>query len=64
MIMVCLCLFSGSKAPKSKFVAKKVVNTRLVSENLGDEYSGGSNKVHNVRIDPEAQVPQTREATA
>lgn len=62
--MVCLCLFSDSMAPKTKCVAKKAIGMRLVDESSGDEQSGGLNEVHNVRIDPKAQVPQTRATVA
>lgn len=62
--MVCLGSFSGSMAPKTKCLAKRAINIRLMDEDSGNEHSGGSNKIHNIRINPEAQVPQTRASAA
>lgn len=54
LIMVCLCSFSGSTAPKNKCVGKRAINMRLVDENSGDEHSGGLNELQNVYINPKA----------
>lgn len=59
-----ILLFSGNITPKTKRVAKKIVNTRLLDKDSGNEQAGGSNEIQKVWIDLEAQVPQTRAATA
>lgn len=53
---------SGIMAPKNKNAAIKAFNRILLNESLDNEHSDGSNEVPNIRIDPEAGVPQTRAA--
>lgn len=51
---VVFVLFSGDMAPKTKQIAKRDVNTRHADEESRNELLGGSNEIHNVRIDPDA----------
>lgn len=51
----------GIMSPKNRNAVIKAFNRRLTDEDSDKEHSDGSNKVHNVWIDPEAQVSQTRE---
>lgn len=69
--MVCLRLFIDIMAPKSRSATIKALKRRLVDkpsevEKLGDNQAqlSWSIEVHRVSSDLEAEVPQTRVATA
>lgn len=55
-----MIIISGTMAPKNRIAVIRASNRRLRDQDSDDEQSDRSNKVHYVRIDLEAQVPQTR----
>lgn len=47
-------------ALQNRNAAIRAFNWRLLDESLDNEHLDGYNEVANVRIDPKAEVPQTR----
>lgn len=55
---------SSTMAPKGRNVVIRAFNRRLRDENLDGDFSKGSNEELNVRVDFQANVPQTKAQTA
>lgn len=51
-------------APKRNYAATKARKSILADKFSNNEHLGGSNKVYNVRLDPEVEMPQMRAVAA